>query len=628
VLAYLREYGDEAILCVANMARSAQPVALDLARFKGRVPVELLGRASFPPIGDLPYLLTLPAHAFYWFRLAIDVAVPSWHEEYLLAEDRPVLVLFDGWNSFFRDHVVPWRMGLATRTRQQFETDTLPRYIETQRWYASKGATLTRVRIADQVVWEQPVGNGWLLALLEVEGPSEPATYFVPLAMAWEEREEELARNLAGTAVARVRQQADVGVMGDAFADERFCRALVQAIRSRTELPTAAGRLRFVPTAAFGELAGEAPETLPVGRPQAQSSNTLVMLGERLFLKGYRRLRPGVNPEYEIGRYLTEVAKFPNCVPVAGVVEHVPTNGPITTVSMVQAYLANQGDGWDYTHEYLVRHLELARDTVDPLPGDVHGGYLELVRTLGRRTAELHLAFAMRSGDPAFEPEPLAEADVAGQATLLRTEAGRTLDQLQRALERLSGAAAEDARALLGLRGRIEQRIDELGSGAPRSLKTRFHGDYHLAQVLIAKNDVYIIDFEGEPGRSFEERRAKQSPLRDVAGMLRSFGYARASALRAVATSDDEAAALAPAAQAWESQARGAFLESYRARAGDVGLFEALEPGSGLLGLFELQKALYELRYEIDNRPDWVRIPLQGILALVGSAAPGRAKEH
>jgi len=248
----------------------------------------------------------------------------------------------------------------------------------------------------------------------------------------------------------------------------------------------------------------------------------------------------------------------------------------------------------------------------------VHGGYLELVRTLGRRTAELHLAFAMRTGDPAFEPEPLTEGDVAGQAVLLRTEAGRTLDLLQRALDRLGGAAAEDARALLGLRGRIDRRIDELGSGTPRSLKTRFHGDYHLAQVLIAKNDVYIIDFEGEPGRSFEERRTKQSPLRDVAGMLRSFGYARASALRAVATGDDEAAALAPAAHAWEAQARGAFLEAYRGRAGDAGLFETLEPGTGLLGLFELQKALYELRYEINNRADWVHVPLRGLLDALG----------
>ncbi|HUG22405.1 maltose alpha-D-glucosyltransferase [Piscinibacter sp.] len=616
VLAYLREYEDDAILCVANLSRSAQPVELGLSRFRGRVPVEMLGRTAFPPIGDLPYLLTMPAHAFYWFRLATDVEVPSWHEEYIHAEDRPVLVLFDGWNSLFRDHVVPWRIGMAVKTRAQFETSTLPRYIEAQRWYAAKGTEVKRARLADHTMWEQGAQT-WLLALLDLEGPEAPSNYFVALAMAWDDQDEERARNLGGAAVARVRQQANVGVMGDAFADEPFCHAVLQAIGERRELSTANGKLRFVPTSTFAELAGEDWQSLPVGRPKAQSSNTLITLDDRLFVKGYRRLRSGMNPEYEIGRYLTEVAKFPNCVPVAGVVEHVAPDGTPTTLVMVQAYVPNQGDGWVYTQDYLTRYLEDCRQRVEPPPPDVHGAYLELIRKLGQRTAELHLAFAARSGDPAFEPEPLTAGELRELGGHVADEARAALESLRQAGERLAGPALAEAGAVLAMRDEIVRRIDSLARSAPRSLKTRFHGDYHLAQVLVSRNDFVIIDFEGEPGRSFEERRAKHSPLRDVAGMLRSFSYAGVSALRGAAQNDDEAASLAPLALEWEQQVRTAFLQSYDAYAGAAGLYESLVPGEGLLGLFELQKALYELRYEIDNRPDWVRIPLQGILGLM-----------
>ena len=155
ILAYLREFGDDTILCVANLSRSAQPVELNLAPFKGRVPVEMLGRTAFPPIGDLPYLLTISAYGFYWFRLATDAERPSWHEQIVSIDERPVLVLFDGWTSLFRDRVVPWRIGMAEKTRLQFETDTLPRFIETQRWYAAKGTPIERARIADHVLWQE-----------------------------------------------------------------------------------------------------------------------------------------------------------------------------------------------------------------------------------------------------------------------------------------------------------------------------------------------------------------------------------------------------------------------------------------------------------------------------------------
>ena len=616
VLAYLRELGDESILCVANLGRSAQPVELDLARYRGRAPVELLGRTVFPPIGALPYMLTLPKHGFYWFRLAADVEAPSWHEERLAPEDLPVLVLFDGWFSFFRDHVVPWRIGLAEKTREQLETRALPRYLESQRWYAAKGEKLERAALADYVLWES--GTKWLLALLTVEGGAETSSYFMPLSLAWEDTDEERMRALAPATVAKVRQQANIGVLGDAFADEAFCRALVKAVGNAIEVAGAQGSFHFRPTRIFKDIAGGNVDSLPVGRPQAQSSNTIVNIADQLFLKGYRRLRPGVNPEVEIGTFLTEVVRFPHCAPVAGSLDHVSDEGVVSTLVLLQAYVANQGDGWSYTLDYLERFLEQWRSVAEPPPEDVHGAYLALIRTLALRTAELHRAFATRTGNPAFDPEPVTEEDLARWKSRVREEAAATLELLAHRLSELTLPPRTDARTLIATRDRLMSRIDACALASTRVLKTRHHGDFHLGQVLLTKNDFLISDFEGEPGRTFEERRTKHSALRDVAGMLRSFNYARWTAMRAALRGHEDDELLAPLVSEWERQARREYLAAYEQSARQLGLFESLADVRGLLELFELEKALYELRYELANRPGWVAIPLQGILAAIG----------
>jgi maltose alpha-D-glucosyltransferase / alpha-amylase len=593
-------------------------VELNLSAFKGRVPVEMLGRTAFPPIGELPYLLSVSAYGFYWFRLTTDAEVPAWHEQVLPVEERPVLVLFDGWSSLFRDRVVPWRIGMAEKTRQQFESDALPRYIEAQRWYASKGSTIERARITDHVLWEEGKID-WLLSLLEIEAGSERSTYFVPLALAWDERDDDRVRNLSAAAVARVRQQGNVGVMGDAFADAAFCRAVVSAIADRRNIATAQGKLQFRPTAAFERLAGADFATLELERLSSSSSNTVVNLAQRLLLKGYRRLREGISPELEMGLYLTEVAHFPNCAPLAGVLEYVGNDGQNKLLAMLQGYIRNQGDGWIYSLEYLRRHLEQNRTApaTDALPVNAHEAYLGLVRVLATRTAELHLALARPTDDPVFEPQPLTRSDLDGYRQLALDEARSALDLLKTNLEQLTGTDRDKANAVLAARDRVLERLTAWAAGPVEGLKIRIHGDYHLGQVLITRNDFVIIDFEGEPGRSLEQRRARHSPLRDVAGMLRSFSYVQHSALRGVAHDEAEAAKLAPLAQSWESEVRAAFIASYDALAAPATLYGSDLTGSGLLGLFELEKALYELRYELSNRPAWAGIPLQGILQCV-----------
>jgi maltose alpha-D-glucosyltransferase/alpha-amylase len=409
-------------------------------------------------------------------------------------------------------------------------------------------------------------------------------------------------------------------VLADAFADEPFTRAMVRAMAGGGDLPTAGGRLRFTRTAAYDGLAGGDITELPVRRPQAVSSNTTVTLGSRLLLKGYRRLRSGPAPEVEIGRFLTEVARFPNAVPLAGVLDHVAADGTETTLALLQAYVSNQGDGWTYTVNYLGRFLE-TRPEVEPVaPGETHGAYLELIATLARRTAELHRAFALKSGNPAFDPAPATAQDYAAWKARVRDDARATFQLLERRLPDLAGPAAEAAQGTAAHAAEILQAVETATLPRGAMLKTRHHGDYHLGQVLLHENDFVIIDFEGEPERPVAERRLKHSPLRDVAGMLRSFDYAQWSALRTSAKSADDYARLLPLAAAWQAETRRTFLAAYAAAVQDSGLYGSFEDAAGLLRLFELEKALYELRYEINNRPDWIHVPLAGIRALAARA--------
>jgi maltose alpha-D-glucosyltransferase/alpha-amylase len=589
VLVYLRELKDEAILCVANLSRAAQPVELDLKRFKGRVPVELLGRTVFPPIGDLPYLVTLPAYAFYWFRLAQDTPAPDWHKEMLVHEEAPVLVLFDGWMSFFRDKVVPWRIKMAEELRERMEKEVLPGFVPAQRWYGQKGQGVARAQIKDHVVWDVG-GISWLLSFLEIN----KVDYFLPLALGWEE-EEEHVRALSALAIARVRQQANVGVMADALADESFCRHVVKAIGEKRTLETAQGRLVFTPSVGFAGIAGADVAGLTMGALHTQSTNTSVTLGDRLFLKCYRRLRPGLHPELEVGRFLTEKARFRHCVPLAGSIEYFSKNGESSTVALLQAYVPNQGDAWGYTLSYLERMIETLRED------EAHGAYLTLVQTLATRTAELHLALALRTGDPAFDPEPLTPQDVETWRARVREEAAQTLSRVEK---------IKDQKA------RVLAFIDGCVPPQGPAQKSRHHGDYHLGQVLLSNNDFLIIDFEGEPSRPLEEARRKHSPVRDVAGMLRSFSYARGST-QMRERSEPGAERLAPALAAWEAATRRAFLQAYAAATAGSGLYGSFDDMRGLLELAEMEKVLYELRYELDNRPDWLHIPLQGLEALL-----------
>jgi maltose alpha-D-glucosyltransferase/alpha-amylase len=298
----------------------------------------------------------------------------------------------------------------------------------------------------------------------------------------------------------------------------------------------------------------------------------------------------------------------------------VAADGTPSTLALLQAYVPNAGDGWTWAVDYLERFLESLRMRTEPPPPDAHGGFLSLVQTLGARTAELHRAFARRTGDPAFDPETFGPADLDAWKERLRAELGTTLEALEHRRRELTVPVRLEAQELVAARARIEARIGECAAPRGGTLKTRFHGDYHLGQVLVAKNDFMIIDFEGEPARALAERRAKHWPLRDVAGMLRSFDYARWTAYRRIAQGDEGARELEPRAAAWAEETSRAFLDAYAEAMRGGELFAAFEDVKPMLWLAELEKAMYELRYELGNRPGWVGIPLSGLLALARAA--------
>ncbi len=620
ILAYLREFEGETILCVVNLARSAQPVELDLTAYKARVPIEMLGRTSFPPIGDLPYLLTLPGYGFYWFRLAQEAEAPPWHKELLPPPELPVMVLFLGWRSFFPEQVEPARRAMAETLRKALEREILPRFTAGQRWFAAKGERIERVAMREYAHWLKD-RDPWLLTVIDVQlAGLASQSYFLPLRIGWEA--EDSGTVLAPYMLAKVRQQARVGTLSDALADPAFCESLAAAMGQNLELSFGQGRLSFCCTAAYAELAGDTA-LREIRVPSVAGSNTTAILGERLFLKVYRHLQEGTNIELEMGRFLTEVSPFSHVAPLAGAVQYQDADGKRYSLGLLQGALKNQGDAWTYTLDYLERYLEAARlrspEPVVSEAEEVHGPYLLMMHTLGRRTGELHQALGKPSGDSAFDPEPIRRQHVHAWVKRARAEVIATLELLRQHRTDIPESLRAECDLLIAARRALINRLSALGRNVPKASRIRHHGDYHLGQVLVAENDFVIVDFEGEPTRPLEERRAKHSPLRDVAGMLRSFDYAAQVVLKRLTAENSQGVGLlGPLVEAWERLAKQAFLTGYREAAEGCPSYPSTsEQTDALIELFTMEKGLYELRYELDNRPDWIDIPLRGLLKLV-----------
>jgi maltose alpha-D-glucosyltransferase/alpha-amylase len=428
-------------------------------------------------------------------------------------------------------------------------------------------------------------------------------------------------------------------VVYDAMADQGLANALVDGIGRRKRWRGVKAELVGSRTRVFPQIRGE-EDTLRATPLRAEQSNSSVNLADRLILKLFRKAEPGLNPDLELGRFLTERTDFRRMPLLAGGLELRARNREPVTVGVLHQFVPSEGDAWAFTLNALNRYLERAAVAATPpseaelipatLPElarldppaileEMAGGYLPQARLLGRRTAELHLALASDREDPAFAPEPFTGHYRRSIYQSLRVNARSTFELLRRRFDTLPEPAREDARAVVALEDQLLRQARAVMDRRIPMARFRIHGDYHLGQVLNTGKDFVILDLEGEPGRSISERRFKRSPLRDVAGMIRSFDYAAAYAVRHGPVRTEDIPALLPWARLWQRWASASFLRGYFEASGDEAdyLPKGAEATSAMLDFYRLDKGIYELRYELNNRPDWVSIPLEGVRRLL-----------
>jgi len=634
VLVFIRRYEEEVILVVANLARTVQPVELDLRAFNGYTPIEMLGLTEFPRIGELPYFLTLGPYSFYWFQLQKAPAriaarvVPEPRQEVALPE--PLMV------------GPAWETLLEGNVRILLERDCLLPFMIRQRWFGGKARNPRAVHLVDWALLVRGPEPAFLTLAEVTYADGSQELYSVPLAVKSGEDAVDLLKNHVHAVVAPI-SGARKGALYDPTIDPGFGAILLDAIEAGRLFTGRQGMLHALTTTAFTAVRGSKTDPLEIRRGSAEQSNTSILYSRRLILKLFRRIEPGPNPDFEIGRHLTEQTGFTRTPALAGALEYERPGEEPTTLAMLQAFVPSQGNGWEHAVEEVRRYLErtagrslptqetgtgtlIDRCERRPSPAvvDAIGGYLDSAALLGRRSAELHLALASKLDDPAFAPEPIETTDLEPLSADMTVNGRRALSALEARIDALTGPVADWAREILLRRDRVFDRFTELARLRFTAAKTRVHGDYHLGQVLWSEGDFVIIDFEGEPARPLAVRRAKQSPLKDVAGMLRSFSYAAYAGLfMATANHPDAFNREEPWARLWEHWCANAFLRAYLDTAREAAF---LPPGRAelarLLEAFLLDKALYEAQYELNNRPDWLRIPLWGMLPLLRQEPP------
>lgn len=612
ILAYLREYGGERILCVANLSSSAQAVELDLSDHAGATPVEMLGLSVFPTVGSGTYVLTLPAYGFFWFDLA-----SSGHES---TEPAPLPA--------FSTIVAAGDLQGTINSRNQHEMESvLPDFIAGQRWFAGKSERPGRVRV--DVLGAPPMGSRrHLFTELAVTTAEGEQRYLMPLSARWGEDNLHHKAPMLPYTLMKIRQGPRIGAVVDGARDPDLAKLVVAMIADGKTIDLAGATFEIAASQSAREALTRAAEVEAddIHALSGEQSNTSLQIGQEAILKFYRRLRDGIQPELEVTRFLTEKTDFEAAPALLGSIDLVRHDGSRTAIAALFEQVQNQGDAWTVVTDALARYLRDNAYSQQPAGDEsadagAPGGEPQLAiqidpgEVIGTRTGEMHAALATRTGDAAFDPEPIDAAALAEIVAEAKREANDALAALSRMQQGAGESTTDGVERLLGAEKDILTWFDGFSRLAVTTHRTRIHGDYHLGQVLVAKNDVVILDFEGEPGRPLEERRRKSSPLRDVAGMLRSFDYAAFTA-RDKAGPADEATVerLREMAESWRDEAAESFLAHWSAASG----IALDDPATAqLLDLFVLQKAFYELRYEAAMRPAWLSIPLRGIIALL-----------
>jgi maltose alpha-D-glucosyltransferase / alpha-amylase len=608
VLAYVREYRGEVILCVANLSRAAQATQLDLSAWKERVPLEMLGRTRFPPIGELPYMITLAPYGFYWFELLergkSEPATPRALPEF----ETLVVPLNSTWVSL-------------ARTRGVFERDVLPEHLSRTRWYPDHTPESIHPTLVSAVPFCDIGDNRPWLAFFETTRHETTSRYVLPMQIEWVRFNRE---NYNPRAFAAVRQGAREGTLLDVAIDHIFIGLLLRNLKQSLTVQENGLRLEFKPTSKFADREVWQPEHIVASETARPSS--VAQVDNEYVVKFYRRLEVGVHPAIEMGRFLTDKAGFANVPALLGSVELAESSGR-TAIATVHAFVANQGDGWTVSASYLDRFVDAQRW----LAASGHLGeseeqvlYLRYMSQAGRRIAELHLALASNAKDADFAPEPVGPADLQHWADELSARAARAFDILDERRNAVRQGELPPVDPMLAARATWDAHLGTLLTPDIDGLSIRQHGDLRLGQLLIVKDDIFITGFDGEPRLSLAQRRRKAPAARDLATLIRSIDYSVAAAFdRALKMASDEhgnrvAASLAE----WRERAVSALLAGYREAMTDSRLWPS-DPhaANAMLDFFLLDKIVSEIEDELAHRGEWLRVPLGAMLRILSVPA-------
>jgi trehalose synthase-fused probable maltokinase len=515
----------------------------------------------------------------------------------------------------------------------------LPAYLAGQRWFGGKARTIRSAELIDVIPIllagdRAPAAFLLIVSISYATGPGD--SYAIPVI-----RVELDSAATLGQSHLKIAASEAVGgsALVDALKNEAFLSAMLQLIHRQATLPGEKGELRASQTTAYARFGSAVDGNLRPKPAGAEQSNTSIIYGDQLILKFFRRVEEGINPDLEIGFFLTEKAHFPHTPAVVGSLQYHTREGKDSAQGILQAFVPNQGDAWRYTMGSLAEVYVAVTKESDGLRGgestpterattdfvrEAAGPYLESAALLAQRTAQMHLGLASDARDREFAPEAFTMEFQRSLEQSMLALADRVLGQLREKLSSLPAEWRAAAQNVAGNEKEIARRFQAALSQPIRAMRTRIHGDYHLGQVLYTGSDFVIIDFEGEPARPLAERRIKRSPLQDVAGMLRSFHYAAFAPLLTAeegqATSAQNLERLGVWAASWNVLVAERFLTSYLAAAGPAAyLPQTREETKVLLELHLLEKAVYELGYELNNRPSWVGIPLQGISRILAA---------
>jgi maltose alpha-D-glucosyltransferase/alpha-amylase len=635
VLCFLRSYEEEIILVVASLSHLPQQTQVNLSRFTGWRLVDLFGRVEFAPISDSKYYFTLSPYAFYCFSLQSQPTETLRGRALPSEQVRTVPLLAIGRNELFEGEN---RSVMAT---------VLQDYVTGRRWFRSRTRIMRSSRIVDVIAMPLSHSNAHLAMIQFEYTEGEQETYALPLASVEMANTDESVKQYPHAVVARMTPHngSSEWLLCDALFDKDFCLELLEAMRRGRRFTGQGSELIAWSTGALGD-AYPSEDVLFEPTPiKTEQTNTSVTFGDRLILKLFRRADEGINPELEIGRFLMEETPFTHVSQVAGALEYRRGKRGSISLAVLHSFVPNEGDAWNYTLDSLERYFQkvVAHPTVQvppvprrpllsllrdppPLARETVGPYLTGAQLLGQRTGELHVALASASHDPAFVPEPFSPMYRTSLYQSMRSYTVRMLQLLREQLGILPDELSESVRRVLDLENEVIERYRLVRDKKIAATRIRCHGDYHLGQVLYTGKDFVIIDFEGEPARPLSERRLKRSPLRDVAGMLRSFHYAAQSALRRqlelANRPEDDLPMLQNWAQHWYVWVSVAFLTSYLEVVKPANLLpEDPEHLGILLDAYLLDKAVYEIGYELNNRPNWLNVPLEGILNLMESVS-------